>query len=249
MISPSYSQLLRSWSSELASRTERIRNVIGDRHWPTDGRHKEMILGEMIERYLPSNFSLCSGFIGGAGEQEISPEIDLYIADHSKCPPLLNECGVQVTRSTSVLATIEVKSTFNANHLDDATFHLGKTVATFPDAGRQCWNGIFFFGTSLTSAYDYGTALLTKIDQNLSDFGETGPCVIAILGTGLAFYTRSAHQSKLRYFPIGELATGLWLIDMLEWILDVDGGSGQMAIIEQLPELADTQPQLFEANR
>lgn len=247
MITPNYSKLLIGWSAELQSRADRIRNLIGDRHWPTDGRHKEMILGETISRYLPSQFSQCSGFIAGNLQGEISPEIDLYIADHSKCPALHNECGVQVTNASSVVATIEVKSNFNSAHLRSATDHLAKLVNTFSESSEHIWNGLFFFGTDLGKDYDYAQTLFDKIHSSLSYHNDTGPCVTAILGVGLAFYVRTGRRSKLRYFPTGELTAGLWLLDMLSWVIDEKTSDMNHAgLVESIPELGDISPIIID---
>src|SRR5690606_30617129 len=73
--------LLKSWSHELESTSDRIRLLIGDQHWLSDGKHKEAILSNFLRKYSLENFVFSTGFI--VGHDETSPssgEIDILVS-------------------------------------------------------------------------------------------------------------------------------------------------------------------------
>lgn len=117
---PSYSNYLKSWSTEFDATCNRVRDLIGDAHWLTDGHHKEKLLKNFLERYIPSGLTVSNGFIFNPwSPNNVSGEIDLMILDHSKHPPIFSEHSVAIVFPESVKAIIHVKSSFNATELKD----------------------------------------------------------------------------------------------------------------------------------
>lgn len=53
-------EYLESWSNELIARASRVRQLIGSRHWLSDGHHKEMLVREFLKRYLPVTLEIGS---------------------------------------------------------------------------------------------------------------------------------------------------------------------------------------------
>ena len=48
-------------SQELEARAQRVRTLIGDAHWLSDGNHKEALLREFLRRYLPPELVITMG--------------------------------------------------------------------------------------------------------------------------------------------------------------------------------------------
>jgi len=62
--------LVKFWESlgkDMQAVRDRVRNLIGGRHWLTDGVYKEILLKHAIERHLPENLKVCTGFICKTG--------------------------------------------------------------------------------------------------------------------------------------------------------------------------------------
>ncbi|HHI87436.1 MAG TPA: hypothetical protein ENK03_00645, partial [Candidatus Cloacimonetes bacterium] len=53
----------KSITDELLIVKDRVRKLIGNAHWVTDGRHKESVLKDVIKRFLPKNISVGTGFV------------------------------------------------------------------------------------------------------------------------------------------------------------------------------------------
>ena len=119
MTAPDY---LESWSKELHSRADRVRQLIGDAHWLSDGHHKEAILREFLRRYLPVHVQVSRGFIRRALTDDCSPEVDILIADLMANQPFFNEGDLLVVSPSSVIAHMEIKTKFGKSELLDALF-------------------------------------------------------------------------------------------------------------------------------
>ena len=53
----------RSLGSELQSIKNRVRNLIGKDGWSEEGRYKEVILMNILRRFLPTNYSVGTGYV------------------------------------------------------------------------------------------------------------------------------------------------------------------------------------------
>ena len=66
---------------------QRVESLIGSRHWPTDGAHKETVLRNVLRRHLPENLRVGTGFVcfpktdeyGAGAEKDTSFQIDVLI--------------------------------------------------------------------------------------------------------------------------------------------------------------------------
>lgn len=137
--------LVRYWQSlgkDLEATKDRVRNLIGDRHWLTEGTYKEIILRNAIERHLPESLRVCTGFV--CSDDDISTQIDLLIIDKSAFT-LFKEGGLTIVTKSAVRAIIEVKT---------ALTNFSDTVIKLAENGRLCeqrsasgpfWSGLFVF--------------------------------------------------------------------------------------------------------
>lgn len=103
-------QYFDSLSLELSALKNRVRHLIKNKHWPTDGEWKESVLRTILRRHLPSTVKVGRGFV--VKPSGSSKQIDVLIYDVSK--PLLYQDGDLVMITTdSVKGIIEVKSTIS----------------------------------------------------------------------------------------------------------------------------------------
>jgi len=61
-----------SLSTELSSLKDRVRYIIDDKHWLTDGEWKESVLRSILRRHLPSSVCVGSGFLVTPEDKRIS---------------------------------------------------------------------------------------------------------------------------------------------------------------------------------
>jgi hypothetical protein len=112
-------RLLASWSSELLAATDRIDDLIGNRHQPTKGSYREALLRRLLRRVLPDRFRVSTGFIYRWNEQP-TRQVDVLIWDAQNHSALLEEGELAILTADSVAAIIEVKSTLTSYELRDA---------------------------------------------------------------------------------------------------------------------------------
>jgi hypothetical protein len=53
-IRPNPAGYLKSIADELTVQANRVRDLIGNAHWLSDGHHKEYLLTALLQRHLPS---------------------------------------------------------------------------------------------------------------------------------------------------------------------------------------------------
>jgi hypothetical protein len=101
----------RSLADEIRSQSKRVRDLIGSRHWLSDGHQKEYLLTSLLVRHLPSNMLVSRGFVADPRDSsQISDEQDILIVDTSVQGPLFNQGGMVVALPNTVIASISVKS-------------------------------------------------------------------------------------------------------------------------------------------
>ena len=72
MIQADMDELYESIAKEMHAKKNRVRNIIGDSHWGEEGKYKEIILKNIIQRYLPHDLSIGTGFIATKTNESIS---------------------------------------------------------------------------------------------------------------------------------------------------------------------------------
>lgn len=117
-----YSDYIRSFSEQLESEKNRVRTLIDDNHWHSDGSHKEMILKKVLSQFIPETFKISSGFVidvEKTGEAKCSNQIDILIYD-SKSPTYYKSENLVIVGRKHVKAVIEVKTRLTSKTYEDA---------------------------------------------------------------------------------------------------------------------------------
>lgn len=190
MIRPERSRYLQSLADELEAQANRIRNLIGDKHWATDGAYKEHLLGGVIRRHCPSGLVVARGFVvSDIDASVISREQDLLVIDNTREAPLFYEAGIVVSFPRNVVAAISVKSALGKGEVDDvvSTLNSLRTAAAHPSLEpSHIWCGAYSYtaATNPTKTYEHIANAIQDapvVDRRPSrDVRPLGPdCIVA----------------------------------------------------------------------
>lgn len=240
---------LTSWSQELEARAQRVRALIGDAHWLSDGNHKEALLREFLRRYLPPELVITNGFVRSpSAENNCSPEVDILIVNPSAHPPFFAEGELQIVPPTSVVAHIEVKTTFTADNLKNALSNICRTqtvVGRFADASR-IWRCICFYAipesrTTETIIETISHAIKHLIEEQgqfSSDatlLSHLPTCIVTVSGYLGFFSLNDDEQLRIRLFELGDLSLSCALADLFSSLRCRNGGT----VIGELDDLIE----------
>ncbi|MFP3388533.1 DUF6602 domain-containing protein [Brevibacillus sp. SIMBA_040] len=158
----------QSFSKELEVTKDRVRNIIGNAHWVSDGTHKEAILQDVLKRFLPQKYAISSGFILSKDGELCSKQIDIIIYDQAS-PVLFNSHNFVIIPDQYVRAIIEVKTSLSVGtKLTDALENLYSVQTIMNQTSDNVYFGIFSFGYQDFSSIGPGNVaqrLFTKITE------------------------------------------------------------------------------------
>lgn len=139
---PNIRKYHESVGREISDVRDRVRNLIGDAHWLSDGEHKEAVLREVLKRHLPGIVGCGTGFI--VTPSGPSDQIDILIYDSRK-PTLFHQGDFVIVTPDCVKAAIEVKT--DKGQLREGIDHLAKLAEQVrdPNLFGSCWTGLFVF--------------------------------------------------------------------------------------------------------
>lgn len=105
----------KSLSREIDSLKNRIRHLIDNSHWLTDGEWKESVVRHVLRRQLPTTVAIGRGFV--VTGQRASHQLDVLIHDSSR-PVLFRDGDLVFVTPDAVLGIIEVKSKVNPHSFE-----------------------------------------------------------------------------------------------------------------------------------
>ncbi len=130
-----------SIADEIKIKSDKIALLIS--HGQTVGNYREYILRELLKKYVPSKFSVATGFIEG-----LSRQIDILIYDSLNHSPTFIEGELVVVRREAVRAIIEVKSDLTTAKLQESLqFFYDLTRPGIYKPALPIFKGIFSFET------------------------------------------------------------------------------------------------------
>src|SRR5437867_11508345 len=113
----------QSLTAEVDALKDRVRYLIEDRHWQTDGEWKESVIRQVLRRHLPQSVSVSRGFVVTANAT--SRQIDVLIVDSSK-PVLFRDGDLVFVTPDAVLGVLEVKSRATPTVVSDVAMTLAE---------------------------------------------------------------------------------------------------------------------------
>ena len=133
----------RTIGAELTELKNRVRHLLGDtEHWLSDGRHKESILKNVLERHLPETISASNGFI--RYPETCSSEIDLVLYNNSK-PLLFKSNDLVITTPSTIFGAIEVKTKLRTDGLEAVLAKLSdNSEKTINQIHSNAWENLDF---------------------------------------------------------------------------------------------------------
>ena len=144
---------LQSISTELQATKERVRHLIGDVHWLTDGEHKEAIIRRILSKHVSDCVRVGSGFIcyphsnpAYHDNKNTSTQIDVLVTRRGK-PTLYKEHELTIVTPDAVSAIVEVKTKRTLAELRRDLTKLANNAQKTREAegSRDCWAGLFVF--------------------------------------------------------------------------------------------------------
>lgn len=134
-----------SLSREFDALKDRVRYLIQDRHWQTDGEWKESVLRSVLQRSIPRNMTIGRGFI--VDSQRSSSQIDVLIYD-SSYPILYKDGDLVFISPSSCRAIIEVKTRVTRLEFSEALRTLGDNAELARGHGhprQSVFTGLFAY--------------------------------------------------------------------------------------------------------
>ncbi|MEO8008058.1 MAG: DUF6602 domain-containing protein, partial [Betaproteobacteria bacterium] len=258
---PDTNAYLESWGAELLARSNRVRQLIGDAHWLSDGHHKEAIVREFLRRHLPSGLIVSRGFVRSPGrEANCSPELDVLVADPSAHPPLFSEGDLHIVAPTSVMAHLAIKTTFAKKELLSALIGVGNTqlvTANYANPDR-IWRSILFFETpdsrttssvleTIKDSFLEATEILRdKIAAKSATKIQCFPTCISTLSQWIVFISpESSSTIKIKMFELKDLSFAYAFADLFSFVRRWHGQSVLGELDEMLETIGAVAPQML----
>ena len=172
----------KSTAKELIAIKDRVRNLVN--HWGEDGRHQEAVIKTMIQRFLPENFKIGSGFIvrqtHERGNHETSKQIDLIIYDTSY-PILFKDNDFVILTADSVLGIIEVKAKATNQRIQEIIQKANNNGKFIFDARvdktKPLFNGIFSYESTINNV----DTIANHIYNNWNELGENKQLYLSLI--------------------------------------------------------------------
>lgn len=167
-------EYFRSLTIELEALKDRVRHLIDDRHWQTDGEWKESVVRQVLRRQLPASTAVGRGFVVSA--TGVSHQLDVLISDISK-PVLFRDGDLVFVTPDAVLGVIEVKARATPAIVAEAAAKLATDMALVRRAPNpNAFAGIFAFEAGGGSSSEYLAAIGAAAArwENRVDFASIG---------------------------------------------------------------------------
>ncbi len=224
---------LESWSEELLSRAERVRRLIGNAHWLSDGHHKEELVRQFLSRHLPPSLRISRGFIcPPENDLRVSSEIDVLITDTWTEMPWFTEGNLIIAPPSCVLGQLHVKTEFDVDGLTDVLSSGARNQKIVTDSvSRQIpWFGAIFFTHSKPKKPKRLKEVFRKAILKASNGGSDVPtrerfpdCVAVVGGPVFLADKRTTEgaprdQIRIRVFDGANLSPAVMLVHLFDSI-------------------------------
>ena len=181
-----------SLSAEMMAVKDRVRQLIGPAHWPSDGEHKETILRQAIRRIAPRNMVVGKGFI--VSPEYTSTQIDVLVYD-DRYPVHYQDGDLFMIPPAACRAVIEVKSSLQSIGQFEAT--AAKQIAIqrgLQRAGvtREVFSGLLYYENNIQNPGE-------RIGQCLAELAAGDPLLTinhVALGTDRLFKFWDVHPER-----------------------------------------------------
>lgn len=219
----------KSISAELEVVKDRVRYMIHDAHWPTDGEWKESVLRTAIRRSAPSAVSVGRGFV--VTRDGASPQIDVLIYDNAH-PVLYRDGDLVFIAPAACRAAIEVKSRLSSSKFAGVCEGLADTAEfiRMGSGGEHAFIGLFSYEEETIKPEKALAALAAAARKNQARVIDH-----TVLGTEkfIKWWPRAPQDSSRRHehwhaYDLNRMAAGYFLHNLFMHLSpdaqDKDGG-------------------------
>jgi hypothetical protein len=209
----------QSLTAEFEAVKNRVSDLIGPVHRPSEGGWRESVLRSVLRRHLPSKFHVGSGFV--ISTDGSSTQIDVLILD-DKGPVLFRDGDFVIVTPDVVAGVIEVKTGVTHATLRDALRKLDKIGQTLRSQPRHPppFFGLFAFEPTRIRP----STLLEVLKATNGGFGNYEVnCITLGARRFIRFWQFPPHGPKRRYskwhaYDLNELGYGYFVHNVLESI-------------------------------
>lgn len=159
----------KSITKELEVVKDRVRNLIGSRHWAEEGRYKEEIISRAIQNQLPSHISVGTGFIIkkiNPHQHIYSKQIDILIYDN-RFPLIMKYGNFIITTPKHTLGVIEVKSNISPSSFKTTFNKLETSLEEIFDEPNKKFIGIFSYNFKKRNGDNYSVTQEGEVAETL----------------------------------------------------------------------------------
>jgi len=154
-----------TYSNELVSKMARLDALIGRSHWVSVGEYKESILREHLAGKVPRRYEVGRGFVLAVieGEKVLSRQMDVLVWDSSEHSPFFRDRDFVIIPPEACRAAIEVKSTLNADSLQDSLEKLDSLTPFLKYSRHQKPIHASIFAFDIADNLKFPDAILRKL--------------------------------------------------------------------------------------
>ena len=234
-IKPDRKEFDKTVSNELQAIKDRVRYLIGDAHWLTDGQYKEEILIKVLRNFLPPDISVGTGFVVFEEDGEIvdqTNQIDIILYDDS-FPVYYKFDNLVFLKPFSVYGIIEVKSKIRRkgdnclskilekSYENALKIQRGKKGSFVQTKFAHFFNGLFAFDSDVKhqhtlNVYKKHNDRCVKRDNDILINGFYFPFVNNIcINRDMVFYI---GYHSIRYTYLEDIAPAFFIKQIIEYI-------------------------------
>ena len=243
-----------SLATELLAQADRVRSLIGDAHFLTDGHHKENLLRHQLLRYLPSGITATRGFLLSPQQLDSpSKEQDIVLIDRNYEIPFFFDGDVVIAPPRSAVAALSVKSTMDSSSVADTLNNQlsAVTVASHDTDAPSIYIGGYYFRSS-SSTPSTIVGWMTRAFEDA--FTKTNGALARALGSPWCYVsdrnliTRIAFDSdgttlRISLLDAKGLAVAFLFASILQHVQELRSGRTHA---DTLPPLADLDLPVIE---
>jgi hypothetical protein len=253
-----FATFLKSWSWEISSRVNRVRSLIGDSHWASDGSHKEDLVRSFLVSRLPPDTNTCHGFLLDTRTTNCSKEIDVLVRDSRQSAPLFAESGITICHPSAALAFLEIKSGFRRDALDSALSLISDTQRLIRDSGsnQPVWRGVVFFGLEDEPELSKRRQVLVKSLKDISNSNSSDvagshtllPTCVCSVGEFCAFVSpdASGKKARMKFFSAGEMSFAIAMSDLISHVFQRPPTTDHFVLDNTIEALIQGAPHIEE---
>lgn len=202
---------------ELDSLKERVRDLIADAHWQTDGEWKESVIRQILRRHLPATALVGRGFV--ITSDSASGQLDVLIHDAAK-PVVFKDGDLAFVTPDAVLGIIEVKTRVGPAAFGAAAERLAHNIGLVRrHPNIRAFAALFSFDVEGGSSEDY----LERAAEAAHDWN--GRLDFAALGDSrfLKFWETNPDTPKRIYntwhsYRMPRLAPGYFIHNVVDFV-------------------------------